>query len=121
MKPKRLTDTEIQSTVTSAVREAVDFVESEVAPDRIEAQKYFNGGTKVEHEEGRSSVVATKVRDTIRAIKPALMRVFLQSDKPVEFIPTTPQAVAFMGGSPQGVGNGRDRPGACRRAAARRR
>jgi hypothetical protein len=37
--------------------------------------------------------VATKVRDTIRAIKPALMRVFLQSDKPVEFIPTTPQAV----------------------------
>jgi len=93
MKPKRLTDTEIQSTVTSAVREAVDFVESEVAPDRIESQKYFDGGTKVEHEEGRSKVVATKVRDTIRAIKPALMRVFLQSDKPVEFIPTTPQAV----------------------------
>ena len=93
MQPRRLTDTEIQSTVTNAVREAVDFVETEIAPDRIEAQKYFNGNTKIEHEEGRSSVVATKVRDTIRAIKPALMRVFLQSDKPVEFIPTTPQAV----------------------------
>jgi hypothetical protein len=37
--------------------------------------------------------VATTVRDTIRAIKPVLMRVVLQSDKPVEFIPTTPQAV----------------------------
>jgi hypothetical protein len=93
MKPKRLTETEIQSTITNAVREAVDFVESEIAPDRITAQKYFDGGTKIEHEDGRSRVVATKVRDTIRAIKPALMRVFLQSDKPVEFIPTTPQAV----------------------------
>ena len=93
MKPKRLTETEIQSTITNAVREAVDFVESEIAPDRITAQKYFDGGTKIEHEDGRSKVVATKVRDTIRAIKPALMRVFLQSDKPVEFIPTTPQAV----------------------------
>jgi hypothetical protein len=93
MQPKRLTDDEIQNTITSSVREAVDFVETEVAPDRIRSQKYFDGKSAVDFEEGRSRVVATKVRDTIRAIKPALMRVFLQSDKPVEFIPNTPQAV----------------------------
>ena len=93
MQPKRLTDDEIQNTITNAVREAVDFVESEIAPDRIRAQKYFDGKSAVDFEEGRSKVVATKVRDTIRAIKPALMRVFLQSDKPVEFIPNSPQAV----------------------------
>lgn len=93
MQPKRLTDDEIQNTVASAVREAVDFVETEVAPDRIKAQKYFDGKSAVDFEEGRSKIVATKVRDTIRAIKPVLMRVFLQSDKPVEFIPNTPQAV----------------------------
>ena len=93
MQPKRMTEDEIQSTVYNAIREAVDFVETEISPDRIEAQLYFDGGTKIEYEDGRSSVVATKVRDTIRAIKPALMRVFLQSDKPVEFIPKTPQAV----------------------------
>jgi hypothetical protein len=93
MQPKSLSEDEIQNTVTSAVREAVDFVETEVAPDRIKAQKYFDGKSVVDFEEGRSRVVATKVRDTIRAIKPALMRVFLQSDKPVEFIPNTPQAV----------------------------
>ena len=93
MQPKRLTDDEIQNTITNAVREAVDFVESEIAPDRIRAQKYFDGRSAVDYEEGRSKVVATKVRDTIRAIKPALMRVFLQSDKPVEFIPNSPQSV----------------------------
>lgn len=93
MQPKRLTDDEIQNTITTSVREAVDFVETEVAPDRIRSQKYFDGKSAVDFEEGRSRVVATKVRDTIRAIKPALMRVFLQSDKPVEFIPNTPQAV----------------------------
>ena len=93
MQPKSLSENEIQNTVTSAVREAVDFVETEVSPDRIKAQKYFDGKSVVDFEEGRSRVVATKVRDTIRAIKPALMRVFLQSDKPVEFIPNTPQAV----------------------------
>lgn len=93
MTPKQLSEDEIQNTVTSAVREAVDFVETEVAPDRIKAQKYFDGKSVVDFEDGRSRVVATKVRDTIRAIKPALMRVFLQSDKPVEFIPNTPQAV----------------------------
>jgi hypothetical protein len=93
MQPKRLTDDEIQNTITNAVREAVDFVESEIAPDRILAQKYFDGRSAVDYEEGRSKVVATKVRDTIRAIKPALMRVFLQSDKPVEFIPNSPQSV----------------------------
>lgn len=93
MQPKSLSEDEIQNTVTSAVREAVDFVETEVAPDRIRAQKYFDGKSAVDFEEGRSKVVATKVRDTIRAIKPALMRVFLQSDKPVEFVPNTPQAV----------------------------
>lgn len=93
MQPKSLSEDEIQNTVTSAVREAVDFVETEVAPDRIKAQKYFDGKSAVDFEDGRSRVVATKVRDTIRAIKPALMRVFLQSDKPVEFTPHTPQAV----------------------------
>lgn len=93
MKPKRLSKTDIQNGVRTAVREAVDFIESEIAPDRIKAQKYFDGYSAIGHEDGRSKVVATKCRDTIRAIKPALMRVFLQSGEPVEFIPRTPSAV----------------------------
>ena len=94
MKPKKLTEDQVSSTVSTAVREAIDFVQSEVAPDRIKAQRYFDGKVYLSHEEGRSRVVATKCRDTVRAIKPALMRVFLQSGEPVEFVPRSAQSVA---------------------------
>jgi hypothetical protein len=94
MKPQKLTDAQVQATLTAAVTDAVAFIEGEIAPDRIRAQKYFDGGTTLEAEDGRSRVVATKCRDTVRAIKPALLRLFLQSEKPVEFVPTSPQAVA---------------------------
>lgn len=94
MPPRKLTDDDIQRTVTQAVKAARDFIEAEIAPDRKTAQDYFEGKCGLEAEDGRSQVVATKVRDTVRAIKPVLMRVFLQTDKPVEFIPRHPQAVA---------------------------
>lgn len=92
MKPTKLTKTQIQNTVTNAIKDAVDFIESKVAPARIKSQRYVDGKVDISHEDGRSKVVATKCRDTLRAVKPSLMRVFLQSDNAVEFIPRTPQA-----------------------------
>lgn len=94
MHPKQMTDDDIQSTVRQALDSAIDFCEGEVAASRIKAQRYFDGQVDLEAEEGRSTVVATKVRDTIQMVKPVLMRTFLQTDKPVEFIPRTPQDVA---------------------------
>lgn len=88
-----MTNSEIEAIAKDAVEEAVDFVESTVAEDRIKAQRYFDGDVDIGEEEGRSKVVATKVRDTIRAIKPSLMRVFLQHDKPVEYVPKGPEDV----------------------------
>ena len=93
MKPKKLTRDQIQNTIKNAITEAVDFIEAEIAPQRIKAQKYFDGKVDLPAEEGRSNVVATKCRDTLRAVKPSLMRVFLQSDRPVEFVPRKPQSV----------------------------
>lgn len=93
MKPKKLTKEKINNIVKTAVTDAVDFISSEIAPSRITAQKYFDGYTKLEAESGRNKVVATKCRDTIRAVKPGLMKVFLQSGKPVEFSPRHPDAV----------------------------
>lgn len=93
MELRKLSDDDIENTVKLAVSEAVDFIESEIAPDRIKAQRYFDGETDLGYEARRSKVVATKCRDTVRAVKPALMRVFLQSGHPVEFTPRGPQAV----------------------------
>ena len=90
---KPMTPDEIESIASDAVSDAVDFVESEIAEDRIKAQRYFDGEVDIGEEDGRSRVVATKVRDTIRAVKPSLMRVFLSTDKPVEYVPRGPEDV----------------------------
>ena len=86
--------TKIEGIVQNAVQDAVDFIESEIAEDRIKAQRYFDGEVDIGQEDGRSKVVATKVRDTVRAIKPSLMRVFLSTDKPVEYVPKGPEDVS---------------------------
>ena len=93
MQPKPKTSTEVEAILQDAIAQAVDFVESEISQDRIDAQNAFDGETSIGFEEGRSRVVATKVRDTIRAVKPSLMRVFMSTSKPVEYVPRTPQQV----------------------------
>ena len=87
-------DDEVQSIVKDALDSAISFVESEIAEDRIKSQRYFEGEVDIGQEDGRSKIVATKVRDTIRAIKPSLMRVFLSSENPVEYVPTSQEDVA---------------------------
>jgi hypothetical protein len=92
-KPQPMDATEIENIVSDAVDEAVDFVESEIAEDRIKAQRYFDGESDIGYEEGRSKVVSTKVRDTVRNIKPSLLRIFTSNEKSVEFIPKAPKDV----------------------------
>jgi hypothetical protein len=92
LKPK--SKREIESIVQDAISDAVDFIEGEISDDRIKAQRYYDGEVDIGHEDGRSKVVATKVRDTIRAVKPSLMRIFLSTAKPVEYTPKGPEDVA---------------------------
>lgn len=92
---KQMSEDDIQGIVSDAVSQAVDFVESEITEDRIKAQRYFDGQVDIGEEEGRSKIVATKVRDTVRAIKPSLMRVFLSSDNPVEYVPSSQEEVSM--------------------------
>ena len=88
-----MTDIDIQGAVKSAIQSAVDYIDSQIAPEQIRAQKYFDGGVDLEHEEGRSKVVSTKVRDVVRGAKPSLMRIFLSNTKFVEFTPKGPEDV----------------------------
>ena len=93
MKLEPMNDDAIESVARDAVDRAIDFIESEIAEDRIKAQRYYDGEVDIGEEEGRSKVVATKVRDTIRQIKPSLMRIFLSNENFVEYIPRNPQDV----------------------------
>ena len=93
MKREAMTEDQIQGIAKDALDAAKSFVESEIADDRIKSQRYFEGETDIGQEDGRSKIVATKVRDVIRAIKPSLMRVFLSSENPVEYIPTSQEDV----------------------------
>jgi hypothetical protein len=92
IKPK--SEREIESIVQDAMKDAVDFIEGEISFDRIKAQRYYDGEVDIGYEDGRSKVVATKVRDTVRAVKPSLMRIFLSTAKPVEYTPKGAEDVA---------------------------
>ena len=94
MRLEPLDQTQIESIVSKAITDAVDFVDSEIAPQRIKAQRYFDGEVDIGYEEGRSRVVATKCREVVRGLKPSIQRIFLTSEKPVEFVPRGPEDVA---------------------------
>lgn len=93
---KPLDDDEIEGIVGQAVDDAVDFIESEISERRLKATRYFNGDVDIGEEDGRSSVVSTKCRDVVRGVKPSIQRIFMSSDRPVEFIPQGPEDVASM-------------------------
>lgn len=93
MKLEKLTPIEVENIVSKAIMDAQDFIEGEIAPQRLKAQRYFDGEVDIGHEEGRSSVVATKCREVVRGIKPSIQRIFLTNDKFVEFSPRHPEDV----------------------------
>ena len=90
---EEMSEDELQAIVSTAVRDAVDFIDSEITPRRVLSQNMFDGETRIGSEEGRSSVVRSVIRDTVRAVKPSLMRIFASHDKVVQFEPTGPEDV----------------------------
>ncbi|MCP4791567.1 MAG: OmpH family outer membrane protein [Gammaproteobacteria bacterium] len=89
----QMTEQDIQSAIKAAIEAGIAYIDSDIARERENAQKYFDGKVNLEHEDGRSKVVSTKVRDVIRGAKPSLMRVFLSNDKFVEYSPRNQEQV----------------------------
>jgi hypothetical protein len=85
--------TDFQSVVQAAVKDASDYIDQDVAPDREKALRYYQGQPLGNEEEGRSRIVMTEVRDTIQAMLPSLLRVFTSSETPVEFVPRSAEKV----------------------------
>lgn len=78
-----------------AVEDAHNFMVSEFSDDWDKGEAYYAGKCDLPVEEGRSSVVKTETRDVIRAIMPNVMRVMLQAQKPVEYMPSSIRTAAY--------------------------
>lgn len=91
---KALQDDGLQSAVAAELRDAIDYIDNEISPDRAKATKYYRGEPFGNEEEGLSHHVSTDVRDTVLGIMPSLMRIFAGTDKVAEYAPVGPEDVA---------------------------
>jgi hypothetical protein len=79
--------------VRALVQDARDYNDNWLAPVREENTEYYQGVLPAMEGEGKSSVVATEVRDTVMAMLPSLMRIFTGTEHVVEYIPRSEQDV----------------------------
>lgn len=85
-KKERIAD--LLPSIVDSIEDAVDFVVSEFSDDFEKADRYYNGEVDIEVEEGRSKAVSTTVRDSIRNIRPSIMRVLTSNRKRlVDYVP----------------------------------
>lgn len=86
-------DTALQRLVTARIEAAISYTDDRIGTDNAKAMRYYRGDVSEDLPtvEGRSSVVSRDLRDTVQAIMPSLTRIFLSSEKPVEFAPVGPE------------------------------
>ena len=78
-------DEQFSVAVISASRNAVDYIDGFIAPERARALRFYRGDPFGNEDDGRSSVVLTEVRDAVLSMMPSLMRIFTASDQIVQF------------------------------------
>ena len=81
------TDAELQTQMLNYFSNARSY-DSALSESRIRASDYYNGRPLGDEEPGRSHLVMTTTRDTIRATLPSMLRVFTAVENPVEFTPS---------------------------------
>ena len=79
-------DSEIQAVARYYFQQAQKYNQT-LSGQREEASDYYRGEKFGDEEKGRSQLVMTVVRDTIRSTLPSLLRVFTGVDNPVSFSP----------------------------------
>lgn len=77
----------IQSVIRAELDDARNYLDQEIAPDRARALEFYNAEPFGNEVEGRSQFVMTPLRDTILGILPSLVRMYLGSERTVEFEP----------------------------------
>jgi hypothetical protein len=81
---KRLTDEELAALINAQESQAVSYSESHLATERARALDYYLGKPFGNEVDGRSQVVSTDVFEAVEGMLPALLEIFLSSNKLVE-------------------------------------
>ena len=84
-------DMEIEGTVATAIQDAIDYIDNEVAQDSADALSYYRQDGFGNEMEGRSQIVSADLRDAVLSMMPSLMRVFFGSERVVEFVAKGPE------------------------------
>jgi hypothetical protein len=84
---------DLETILRAEFQDAEDYIDSDVSPYREMAARFYQGQPFGDEEDGRSQVVLTEVRDTVNAMMPNLMRIFVGGDHVVEFEPTRAMSV----------------------------
>lgn len=90
-----MSESDLQSTVSSYISDAIQYIDDEISPIRAESTRYYRGDPFGNEVDGRSQVVSRDVRDSVQAVLPSMMRVFFGSEKAVEFSPRNADDVAM--------------------------
>jgi hypothetical protein len=90
-KRARIDDASIETIANSELKACVSLLGGDIADEREEALKYYNGEPLGDEVAGRSQVVSRDVLDTVEWMLPGLMRIFMSGDNVVEFLPQGPE------------------------------
>ncbi len=82
--------------IVADVEDAIDFVTSEFSDDFERGLRYYNGEVDIESIPGRSRAVSTQVRDSIRNLKPSILRVLCGGKKIVKYEPSNIQVAPVV-------------------------
>jgi len=79
-------DNSIQAQMRSYFNAAQSYDQA-LSTERVLASEYYSAKPMGDEEPGRSRLVLSTVRDTVRATLPSLLRIFMGVENPVEFVP----------------------------------
>jgi hypothetical protein len=87
----KMTPERVQKYIQRVLMDAVDFMEDTLQGPRELADLYYQGGTDLPSQEGRSQVIVDCVRSGVNSVIPSIARIFTQTDTIVEFWTDEPQ------------------------------
>ena len=87
---KGMSETQLSALVDRHITDAQDFDSSLLKYKRELELQFINGDVDIPAEEGKSKVVSHDMADTLNAVMPGLLKVFLSTDRVVVYEPRRP-------------------------------